>query len=262
MKFNKSMALVALAASATLMSCKKDDPTPTTENPTPSVETAEVRIEFEHQWDVAGAAADFALNTAYTHPETGDDLTFTTFKYYVSNIRLKKQDGTWWTQPESYFLVDLSDASSTLLSIPNVPTGTYTEISYVMGVDSTRNVSGAQTGALSTTNNMFWSWNSGYIMLKAEGTSPQAVGNSFAYHLGGFTGANNIVTEKSAVFSAETLNVSTTGTNKVHFMVDPSLLFHTFGSVSNGSIHMPGADAKTMATDLYDLGVEFEHVHN
>jgi len=225
-------------------------------------ETGKVTLDLEHYW--VNENTDFSLNTQYVHPQTGDSLTFTTFKYFVSNIRLKKEDGTWWTQPESYYLVNLDETGSAQLVIPGVPTGNYTGISYIMGVDSTRNVSGAQTGALSTTSGMFWSWNTGYIMVKAEGTSPQAgMGGAFTYHLGGFSGNNNIVTAKIAAFGTESLDVTTTSTGMIHLGVDPSKLFTTTGSVSNvGMIHMPGQNAVTMATDFYTSGVSFKYIHN
>ena len=79
-------------------------------------------------------------------------------------------------------------AKAATLTLSDVPEGSYTEMSYVLGVDSTRNVSGAQAGALSTANGMFWSWSTGYIMLKAEGTSPNSGTGSFSFHLGGFSG--------------------------------------------------------------------------
>lgn len=157
--------------------------------------TGSVMIAMDHQWGDPNTA--FQLNTQYVHSSTGDTMTFTTMKYYISNLKLKKSDGTWWSHPESYFLVDLSIPSSTMFTLADIPEGNYTEVSYVMGVDSVRNVSGAQTGALSTTNGMFWSWNTGYIMIKAEGTSPQSSSGSFSYHLGGFSGSNNIVTLKT-----------------------------------------------------------------
>jgi hypothetical protein len=59
---------------------------------------------------------------------------------------------------------------------------------FMIGVDSARNNSGAQTGALDPTNGMFWSWSTGYIMAKFEGTSAQspAAANALKFHIGGF----------------------------------------------------------------------------
>lgn len=268
---------VLIASTFIITSCKKEGCTnPTAVNYSleatkddgsciyaePEAETGKVTISLEHQWETV--SNDFQLNTEYTHSTTGDQLTFTTFKYYVSNLRLKKTDGTWWTHPESYFLVDLSQSSSANLILTGVPAGNYSEVSYVMGVDSTRNVSGAQSGALSTTHGMFWSWNTGYIMLKAEGTSPQAtMGGAFTYHLGGFSGANNIVTFKDAAFGSDELIVTTSSNGLINIGVDPSKLFTTTGSVSNvGMVHMPGANAVSIATDFYTAGVTFKSIQN
>jgi len=42
---------------------------------------------------------------------------------------------------------------------------------------------------------MFWTWNTGYIMFKIEGTSPQSkvVNNKLEYHIGGFRGHDNVL---------------------------------------------------------------------
>lgn len=228
----------------------------------PEGETGKVTVSLDHHW--LSSSTDFQLNTEYVNPANDDTVTFTQFRYFVSNIRLKNENGTWWTHPESYFLVDVSNTVSTQLNIMGVPVGNYTEVSYVMGVDSTRNVSGAQTGALSVTSGMFWSWNSGYIMVKAEGTSPQVSGMSgaFTYHLGGFSGANNIVTLKSASFGGN-LIVTETSNGMIHLGVDPSHLFANIGSVSSVSmVHMPGTNAATIASGFYNSGVTFKTIHN
>ena len=54
-----------------------------------------------------------------------------------------------------------------------MPAGNYNSLSFLLGVDSMHNVSGAQTGALDPANDMFWTWNSGYVMAKMEGASPR-----------------------------------------------------------------------------------------
>ena len=246
-----SAALVVAALSVS--SCKKDEDT------TPTSTTGTVEINMAHRW--GNSTTNFLLNMELVHPMTSDTMTFTTFKYYVSNIKFKKADGTWYVHPESYFLVDLSTSGSEILSIPNVPVGEYTDMEYTMGVDSLRNVSGAQTGALAVANNMFWSWNSGYIMVKAEGTSPNSGSGSFAFHLGGFMGANNVVTTNSVNFTGNSLTITGGKTSEVHMIVNPAKLWHSSASLATtSSLMMPGATAKTMATDFYS-GITFDHLH-
>lgn len=271
----KNLIFIALAASTLFLnSCKKEgctDSKATNYNEKakkddgsctypPEVNSGKVTLMLDHTW--ANTGSDFQLGTEYIHPTTNDALTFATLKYYISNLKLKKDDGTWWTQPNSYYLVNLAIPSGAALTLTGIPTGNYTEISYVLGVDSTSNVSGAQAGALSTTNGMFWSWNSGYIMVKAEGTCPQSSSGTFTYHLGGFSGPNSIVTTRNDAFGSESLVVSATSSGMIHFTVDPSELFVNFGSVTNGeNIQMPGAMAKSLASGYYS-GFVFDHVHN
>ena len=177
MKKIKLFLPLMIAVGLVSVSCKKEGCTdPTAINYNEEANDNDGSCEFEefgtatvkvdHVWGMGGSTP-FELNTEYIQPMSQDTLTYTKLKYYVSNFKLKQADGTWWEHPESYFLVDLSEPTSLSMALNNIPTGNYTEVSYTMGVDSLRNVSGAQTGALSTTNGMFWSWNSGYIMVKA-----------------------------------------------------------------------------------------------
>lgn len=255
MEFPKIAAFAAIILS-TFTACKKDNNTTPAPN---NVTKGSFKLEFEHIWGTP--ATEFELGTDLIHPMTGDTLNFTKFKYYLSNIKLKKSDGTWWSEEESYHLIDISVAGSNVLKLDNVPSGTYTELQYTLGVDSTRNVSGAQTGALSISNGMFWSWNSGYIMLKAEGTSPNSSSGSFAFHLGGFKGANNIVTTRTTDFEGSTLDINPSASPQVHMQVNPAFLWCNGVSCKvTNSIMMPGADAKIMANLFYN-DIKFEHIH-
>lgn len=256
---------LAVMGSLTLASCKKEGCTDQTainyndeakkdDGSCEYLTQGTVAVEMSHVWGLSGAP--FALNTVLIHPMTSDTMTYSTLKYYMSNFELKRSDGSWWKHPESYFLIDASVPSSMNIALSDVPEGSYTDIRYTMGVDSVRNVSGAQTGALSTTNAMFWSWSSGYIMVKAEGTSPNAASGSFSFHLGGFSGANNIVTIKEHAFGGS-LNVTKTGFPKVLLSANAARMFHTYGSISAGStVHMPGVNAVTLADGFYG-GVNF-----
>lgn len=97
-------------------------------------------------------------------------------------------------EKESYHLADAKDPASLSFSYP-VKAGEYNELFFLLGVDSLRNCSGAQTGALDPMNDMFWTWNSGYVMAKLEGISPAstALNQRMEYHIGGYRGKDNVV---------------------------------------------------------------------
>jgi len=117
----------------------------------------------------------------------GENITIEKFKYYVSNFSVTDNNGKVTKLPVQYFLVDEADSLSKTISL-TVPGVTIKRIWFLLGVDSIRNVSGIQTGALDPLNGMFWTWNSGYIMAKLEGNSEVsgAQGHYFTYHIGGF----------------------------------------------------------------------------
>lgn len=234
---------------ALLASCKKDDPPAPTPTPTPT--TGSVKVEFDFVFGMG--MLPFALGQEFTHPVTGDQLTFSEYRFYLSNVQLRRSDGTWWVEPESYRIINAANAEGRSFTIANVPTGNYTAMRYTLGVDSTRNVSGAQTGALSPANGMFWSWNTGYIMLKVEGTSPQSPNQGFSFHLGGFSGANSIVSPRETDLAGNTLTVGS-GTRVVKFRANAARLWHnTATSVATvHTVHMPGTVARDMAYGFWD----------
>lgn len=161
------------------------------------------------------------LNTAtYTNP-FGEEYTVSRFKYYISNIGIAFVDGMY-TEIDSYHLVDEAKPQSLSFSF-QVFENTYHSLSFLLGVDSLRNVSGAQTGALDPLNDMFWTWNSGYIMAKMEGNSPQSkvVNRKVEFHIGGFSGANNVLKKLTLNFPAGmTLNIREGKTSEIILEAD------------------------------------------
>lgn len=219
-----------------------------------------IALQFAHEWGMGAATTPFALNTELVHPMTGDTLNVSTLKFYISNLKLKDIEGNWWSEEESYHLVDASIASSNLITLTEVPAKHYVELSYTIGVDSARNVAGAQTGALSPSNDMFWSWNSGYIMTKIEGVK-LAANTNFAYHCGGFVGANNSVRVNSTDFGGAHLMLSDHDTKTITITTNPARFWHSTGSVDSFSntIHMPNSTTSTMMDD-YSTSFTFESI--
>ncbi|MGF6846757.1 hypothetical protein QFZ51_001992 [Chitinophaga sp. W3I9] len=119
---------------------------------------------------------------------SGEAFTISRFRYFLSNFSLEAVNGNMVTLPPAYFLVDDAIDSSKNILLDSIPAGEYKSIRFLIGVDSIRNVSGVQSGALAVESGMFWTWNSGYIMAQIEGHSA-AVNTpmqEFLFHCGGY----------------------------------------------------------------------------
>ncbi len=148
-------------------------------------EKAFLHVKFNHN---SGNKPVVLRDSVYTTP-LGDTFTVTKLKYYTSNFLL---DGKPFVQgDENYQLVDL--ARQTEYIIP-VSAGKFSVFGFILGVDSAKNFSGAQTGALDPMNDMFWTWNSGYVMFKLDGTSPSSTAdrNRIEHHIGGYRFGQNV----------------------------------------------------------------------
>jgi hypothetical protein len=157
--------------------------------------------------------------------ELNQSFTVTNFKYYISNIHLKKADGKEFIST-NYFLINEDDKKSKQLLLNKIPDGEYTSISFTIGVDSLHNCSGAQSGALDPANGMFWAWNTGYIFLKLEGKAPlsNSPGHIFEYHIGGYKQPVNCIRSVSLGFKNEKVIISNSGTSTIEMKTDASEL--------------------------------------
>lgn len=188
-RFSLAVLLIALLASACQKSLRtSNDP----------VANHNLTIRFK-----AMAGADqLAFGSNYFN-SWGEQFSVSAFKFYISHIQLITSDsGTVYdVNKNEYFLVNFADSNAAVVQLKAVP-NKYIRISFLLGVDSIRNVSGAQTGALDPANGMFWTWNSGYIMAKLEGNSPASsqVNNKFEYHIGGFSGPDNVLKQVHLLF--------------------------------------------------------------
>jgi hypothetical protein len=140
-------------------------------------------------------------DSTYTN-SFGEQYSISKFKYYISHIALAFSDGIF-SEHESYHLIDERNPGSLSFGF-YTSANRYHSLLFMLGVDSLKNVSGAQTGALDPLNDMFWTWNSGYVMAKMEGHSPQSkvINNKVEFHIGGFSGINNVLKKIKLNFPA------------------------------------------------------------
>lgn len=260
----KIIALIVLLTIGFIWSCKKEEPPATvTPDPSPTGETGSMKLEFKHE--VSGVPLVFG--TKYTNAN-GDTFTVSKFNYYISNIIFKKEDGTTYAEPESYHIVKHSVASTQAITVKNVPAGSYQSVSFMLGVDSARNVSGAQTGDLDPVkaSDMYWSWSSGYIFLKLEGSSPQSGDPSkfITYHIGGYGGVNKTQRNFNISFNSSAAKVSESQTPNIQFVTDVNELFDTPNKLNfaqDFSRISAGAGAKKYADNYADM-IRLKAVNN
>ena len=209
-----------------------------------------VTLEFDHEFDNLPFRAD--TSTLYPFSD-GMQASFSSLRYYFTNIKLQNEQGEWWSEEDSYHIIDATQSKPSLKL--SVPKGKYNAISYTMGVDSIKNFSGVQAGALSPSNGMFWSWQTGYIFMIVEGQCPQIDRSNkyFIHHVGGFVAPNNAVRTGTAAFP----NSLVTGDNPSQKIILGVNVRQLYDNEENRiripqvtGIHTPGANAMRVADNF------------
>lgn len=223
------------------VACKKD-----------TVEQGTMELVFRN---VAGDQP-LTLNTVTYQNAQGQNFTISAFKYYLSNFSLIKMDNSEVKLPAAYFLVDQAEDASKTIQLA-APKGEYRALRFLIGVDSARNVSGAQTGALDVVHGMFWSWNSGYIMAKLEGIAPASTApeNRLTFHIGGFRKENSAIQE---VLLTAPISLTVEPGRKPQLMINADALAwfnqpFPISFATTSTIHVPGGDAAKIAANYRNM---------
>ena len=202
----------------------------------------------------------------YFSLNSNDSIKVSLFKFYLTNIKFKNSiTGAWVIVPNSYFLFDQAHASfsSNLIRIPNMPAGEYSEIAFYTGVDSlanTNEVIANSIPALSPTNEMIWSWSSGYVFYKLNGMYKN-VGQM--YDKGPFVydvGSNATLAKHDFVFTKK-LVVKAKATSIVDIHADAAKLFTGTSTIDVNTNHDVTAGPATIPlmqnySNMYSIVVE------
>ena len=181
-----------------------------------------------------------------------EEFTVTKFRYYVSNIVVGNSvSGKKHKVVNGYFLINEAEPESKTISL-TIPPGNYDTISFMLGVDSARNMSGAQTGALDPLHDMFWTWNTGYVMAKLEGSSPlsKLPHHLIEYHIGGYRHPHAV--QQVVSLPVKTIQVKSNNTLSVAIHADINQWFsgkHSLKIAEQAACTMPGALAVKYASN-------------
>lgn len=222
-----------------------------TRNNTGTSKTGTLRINFTNSVNGKPVVLRDSIYSNYF----GEQYSISKLKYYISNITLTDEKGSknWG----GYYLMNAASGDSSFEF--NLQPGQYKNLEFLLGVDSIKNCSGAQTGALDPMNDMFWTWNSGYVMFKLEGTSPASTSDlqRIEYHIGGYKGSNNVSTKINFDFrDPALLDIKTNSVTEI--LIETNLDHYWYGNADIKIAASPvctttGELAKTIASNFKSL---------
>lgn len=258
--YRSKITIIILFIFTVFAGCRRDPEIikPVSEKPGDStnIPTSQTKNYIEYTITNEVSGQNLVFNSTKYVNANGDTFTVSKFRYYFTNLTLVKEDNTEWKEWESYRIVDHAKSSSRFFSIDSVPDGTYKSMKFLLAVDSTRNTSGVQSGALDPANDMFWSWNQGYIFLQMEGNSANAsgTGNSLIYHLGGFLPPYNCIRQVTLDFTNPVV-VSSGSRSKVKISCDLNELFTGPNTIKFSvlSYSMGGSTSVTLMNNTRDM---------
>ncbi len=165
-----------------------------------------------------------------------DSISFSSFRFYISNLEVSDNKGQTKSSQQRHFLIDLDDSESLNLELKEFNMDEIKDLSFLFGVDSLTNASGAQGGDLDPMNGMYWSWQSGYINFKLEGNSNTcpARKNKFQFHLGGFLAPYNPI---------QLVELKLEPSNTLQIEFDVAKFIKLINIESNYQIMSPSAEA-------------------
>lgn len=245
-RFSLSVVASTLALTSLLLAgCKKDEPVAAT--------TGEFTL---HMTNMVGTAPLVLDATTYQSPN-GESYTVNTFRYYISNVVLRKADNSTYAVPNTYFLVDQADATSQDMVMKDVPVGDYTGVTFTIGVDSTRSKAGNFTGVLSSSKGLLWTMNGGpeFINLEFKGLAPQSYTGGLLFHVAGYmhSTTNTIRTiTRSFPAAGSPMLVRPGRSPKIHMTADVNKMFGTPYPIRFSSSYsiMGGIPASRLADNI------------
>jgi len=182
----------------------------------------------------------------------GEPFFISKFRYYISHMSFVDVTGRETILPDKYYLVNEADSLSKIIQLPAA--AAIKSISFFVGIDSARNISGVQTGSLDPMNGMFWTWNSGYVFAKLEGQSDSshAPAHGLTWDVGGFRQRENALRKITLVLNSDYENTI----HAITIQADVLKWFdavHPLKIAQSPTCHQPGRLAMQIADNYSNM---------
>jgi hypothetical protein len=202
---------------------------------------AKTSLCIRFQGYYTGHLLDLSKNDSV--PSIPLNTQITKVRFYVSHIALFQDGYCVYRDKSPGHLIDLSDSTKSEIHFNTKKEILFNEVRFLVGIDSATTLKGIEKGDLDPSNEMYWSWQSGYINFKLEGYSPSCSKErpkyEFHYHIGGYHFYENTCFPVSLQSKEE----STTKIIELH--LDEVLTKEQLQSAAH--IQLPGTAASTIA---------------
>lgn len=211
---------------------------------------SQVQVSFSF---MANGRPIILTDSSYTNI-FNEPYTVSRLKFYITDINLFSSAHTSPLKKKNIYLVDVSAPGNITLA---QTAGKYDALEFTIGVDSAGNAAGAQDGALDPLNGMYWTWHSGYIFFKLEGTSPASGAdlNRIEHHIGGYQGPNKAQTKVTIPLPSPLL-LSSAMNSQLNIEVNLDKYWQSASAIKISELPLvmtPGETARKCAANLAHL---------
>jgi len=175
------IAAIAICFALMLISCESN-----TTNSDPIKENVTLTVTITHTFGLEDVEPEISIHKN----SSGNDIKFSKLHYLLTNFVLINSTGEEINIDSSAAYINLAEGRLSF-QLRNIPEDDYTELRFLLGVDSSTNHQNPNLFAASSPlnpiiNNLYWDWMDGFIFCSVEGYhyEDNALKGAFAYHVG------------------------------------------------------------------------------
>lgn len=155
---------------------------------------AQVRIQFQPTW----MGEEWKPGIKNAHFNSKDTIILETLRFYISDIVPNQESIAFSHTQKKHYLMDAEQPDGLSIILENVNSNSLDFLEFTFGIDSITQIKGPMGNDLDPIHGMYWTWQTGFIHLKMEGTFSGCSSRKkkFQYHIGGFENPWNTILKK------------------------------------------------------------------
>lgn len=132
------------------------------------------------------------------HLNSKDTIILETLRFYITDIVSNQESIPYSDKHKKHYLMDAEQPGGLSIFLETVHSNSLDFLEFTFGIDSITQIKGPMGNDLDPIHGMYWTWQTGFIHLKMEGTYSGCSSRKmkFQYHVGGFESPWNTILKK------------------------------------------------------------------